>query len=706
MFCQSGNILPDINHPIEFVKGIGPRKAELLKKAFNVTTIGDLIMQFPFRYIDKTTVKPINQVTINDEWVLIKAKVLYTELAGKGRGRLIAHVSDRSGVMELVWFQGIKYIETLLEKGREWLFYGKINVFNGKINLPHPELETPSVEGQPDFLLPIYSSTEGLTRAGFNMKFRRELMSKWLNELTHNDFPEMIPEELIRTMQLPTRFGSIRHMHFPTSLKTAEQAKRRLIFEEFFVNQTTLIMQKLYRKNYIHGYNFSIIGNYFNKFYNNHLPFDLTNAQKRVIKEIRTDMGSGFQLNRLLQGDVGSGKTIVALMSALIAVDNGFQTCIMAPLEILAQQHYKNILRYTEPLGLKIALLTGTTKKKDREQILAELASGEISIIIGTHALIEPIVRFHKLGLVIIDEQHRFGVEQRAALWSKATPLPPHVIVMTATPIPRTLAMSVFGDLDVSIIDELPPGRKPIKTIHYHELKRTEMEALMRHELGIGRQVFVVFPLIEESEKVDLENLQMGYDRIFRAFPPPKYQISVVHGKMKAADKEYEMNRFIQHKTNILVATTVIEVGVDIPNASVMIIENADRFGLSQLHQLRGRVGRGAEQSYCVLMTGFKLTLDAKKRLKTMVDTDNGFTIAEVDMQLRGPGSIEGVRQSGGPDFRLANLSSHQDIFQLANEAAIKILTEDPKLDLPKNTGLRKFMATRLKMNKDMSKIG
>lgn len=706
MFCQSGNILPDINHPIEFVKGIGPRKAELLKKAFNVTTIGDLIMQFPFRYIDKTTVKPINQVTINDEWVLIKAKVLYTELAGKGRGRLIAHVSDRSGVMELVWFQGIKYIETLLEKGREWLFYGKINVFNGKINLPHPELETPSIEGQPDFLLPIYSSTEGLTRAGFNMKFRRELMSKWLNELTHNDFPEMIPEELIRTMQLPTRFGSIRHMHFPTSLKTAEQAKRRLIFEEFFVNQTTLIMQKLYRKNYIHGYNFSIIGNYFNKFYNNHLPFDLTNAQKRVIKEIRTDMGSGFQLNRLLQGDVGSGKTIVALMSALIAVDNGFQTCIMAPLEILAQQHYKNILRYTEPLGLKIALLTGTTKKKDREQILAELASGEISIIIGTHALIEPIVRFHKLGLVIIDEQHRFGVEQRAALWSKATPLPPHVIVMTATPIPRTLAMSVFGDLDVSIIDELPPGRKPIKTIHYHELKRTEMEALMRHELSIGRQVFVVFPLIEESEKVDLENLQMGYDRIFRAFPPPKYQISVVHGKMKAADKEYEMNRFIQHKTNILVATTVIEVGVDIPNASVMIIENADRFGLSQLHQLRGRVGRGAEQSYCVLMTGFKLTLDAKKRLKTMVDTDNGFTIAEVDMQLRGPGSIEGVRQSGGPDFRLANLSSHQDIFQLANEAAIKILTEDPKLDLPKNTGLRKFMATRLKMNKDMSKIG
>ncbi|HNH41036.1 MAG TPA: ATP-dependent DNA helicase RecG [Saprospiraceae bacterium] len=698
--------MPDINHPIEFVKGIGPRKAELLKKAFNVTTIGDLIMQFPFRYIDKTTVKPINQVTINDEWVLIKAKVLYTELAGKGRGRLIAHVSDGSGVMELVWFQGIKYIETLLEKGKEWLFYGKINVFNGKINLPHPELETPSVEGQPDFLLPIYSSTEGLTRAGFNMKFRRELMSKWLNELTHNDFPEMIPEELIRTMQLPTRFGSIRHMHFPTSLKTAEQAKRRLIFEEFFVNQTTLIMQKLYRKNYIHGYNFSIIGNYFNKFYNNHLPFDLTNAQKRVIKEIRTDMGSGFQLNRLLQGDVGSGKTIVALMSALIAVDNGFQTCIMAPLEILAQQHYKNILRYTEPLGLKIALLTGTTKKKEREQILAELANGEISIIIGTHALIEPIVRFHKLGLVIIDEQHRFGVEQRAALWSKATPLPPHVIVMTATPIPRTLAMSVFGDLDVSIIDELPPGRKPIKTIHYHGLKRTEMEALMRHELSIGRQVFVVFPLIEESEKVDLENLQMGYDRIFRAFPPPKYQISVVHGKMKAADKEYEMNRFIQHKTNILVATTVIEVGVDIPNASVMIIENADRFGLSQLHQLRGRVGRGAEQSYCVLMTGFQLTLDAKKRLKTMVDTDNGFTIAEVDMQLRGPGSIEGVRQSGGPDFRLANLSSHQDIFQLANEAAIKILTEDPKLDLPKNIGLRKFMATRLKMNKDMSKIG
>ncbi len=698
--------MPDLNQPIEFVKGIGPRKAELLKKAFNVTTIGDLIMQFPYRYIDKTTVRPINQITINDEWVLIKAKVLYTEIAGKGRGRLIAHVSDGTGVMELVWFQGIKYIETFLEKGKEWLFYGKINVFNGKINLPHPEMETPSTEGQPDFLLPIYSSTEGLNRAGFTMKFRRELMAKWLNELTHNDFTEMIPEELMRSMQLPTRFGSIRYMHFPTNLKTAEQAKRRLIFEEFFVNQCTLIMQKLYRKNYIQGYNFSVIGHYFNEFFNNHLPFDLTNAQKRVIKEIRTDMGSGFQLNRLLQGDVGSGKTIVALMSALIAVDNGFQAGIMAPLEILAQQHYKNILRYTEPLGLKIALLTGTTKKKERETILAALALGEINIIIGTHALIEPAVRFHKLGLVIIDEQHRFGVEQRAALWSKAAPLPPHVIVMTATPIPRTLAMSVYGDLDVSIIDELPPGRKPIKTIHYHELKRTEMETLMRHELGIGRQVFVVFPLIEESEKMDLENLQMGYDRIFRAFPPPKYQISVVHGKMKAADKEHEMNRFIQHQTNILVATTVIEVGVDIPNASVMIIENADRFGLSQLHQLRGRVGRGADQSYCVLMTGFKLSLDAKKRLKTMVDTDNGFTIAEVDMQLRGPGSIEGVRQSGGPDFRLANLSTHQDIFQLANEAAIKILTEDPKLEMPKNTGLRSCMAKRLKQNRDMSKIG
>lgn len=696
----------DLNHPLEFVKGIGSRRAELLFKAFNVKTIGDLILTYPFRYIDKTTIIPINQVKAEDDWILIKATILYSEIISGRKPRLITRVSDGTGVMELVWFQGIKYIEPYLIQGNEYLFYGKINVFQGKINLPHPEMERPNQEGQPNYLLPIYSTNEALNRCGFTVKFRRELIAGWLNDLTHNDFPEMIPENIVKELKLPTRFGSIKQMHFPQSHQSAELAKKRLIFEEFFVNQSTLMLQKLYRKNFIKGYSFSKIGPFFNDFYNHHLPFNLTDAQKRVIKEIRTDMGSGFQLNRLLQGDVGSGKTIVALMSALIAHDNGYQTCIMAPLEILAQQHFKNILKLTEKLDIRVALLTGSTKKKEKSAIINDLTEGKIHILIGTHAVIEPGILFKQLGLVIIDEQHRFGVEQRAALWSKAHPLPPHVIVMTATPIPRTLAMSVYGDLDVSIIDQLPPGRKPIKTIHYHELKRTEMEYLMKQELNAGRQVFVVFPLIEESEKVDLENLQMGYDRIFRAFPPPHYQISVVHGKMKAADKEHEMNRFINHQTNILVATTVIEVGVDIPNASVMVIESADRFGLSQLHQLRGRVGRGAEQSYCVLMTGFRLSQDARTRIKTMVETDNGFTIAEVDMQLRGPGSIEGIRQSGGPEFKLANISLHQDLFKLANESALKVLTADPTLEQSQNKGLKAFLAHRLKMNKDMSKIG
>jgi len=698
--------LLDLNHPLEFVKGIGSRRAELLFKAFNVKTIGDLILTYPYKYIDKTTIIPISQVQEDNDWILIKATILYSEIISGRKSRLVTRVSDGTGTMELVWFQGIKYIEPYLIQGSEFLFYGKINVFQGKINLPHPEMERPSSEGQPNFLLPIYSTNEALNRCGLTVKFRRELIAGWLTELTHSDFPEMIPESIIKELKLPTRFGSIKQMHFPQNHQSAELAKKRLIFEEFFVNQSTLMLQKLYRKNFIKGYNFSKIGPFFNDFYNHHLPFNLTDAQKRVVKEIRTDMGSGFQLNRLLQGDVGSGKTIVALMSALIAHDNGYQTCIMAPLEILAQQHFKNILKLTEKLDIRVALLTGSTKKKEKSAIINDLTEGKIHILIGTHAVIEPGILFKQLGLVIIDEQHRFGVEQRAALWSKAFPLPPHVIVMTATPIPRTLAMSVYGDLDVSIIDQLPPGRKPIKTIHYHELKRTEMEYLMKQELNAGRQVFVVFPLIEESEKVDLENLQMGYDRIFRAFPPPHYQISVVHGKMKAADKEHEMNRFINHKTNILVATTVIEVGVDIPNASLMVIESADRFGLSQLHQLRGRVGRGADQSYCVLMTGFRLSQDARTRIKTMVETDNGFTIAEVDMQLRGPGSIEGIRQSGGPEFKLANISLHQDLFKLANESALKVLTADPTLEQSQNKGLKTFLAHRLKMNKDMSKIG
>jgi len=699
--------MPDLDQPIEYVKGIGPRKAELLKKAFSVTTVGDLILQYPFRYIDKTNITLIKNIKQTDEWVLIRAKVTNFDLIGSSKGRLVAFVTDGSGFMELVWFQGIKWIQPMLAIGKEFLIYGKINVFNNKISLPHPELESnTSQDAISEVLMPIYSTTDPLNRAGFDMKFRRGLMESWMKSITPYQFPEMLPDALINHYKFPARIDAIRQMHFPKNLAEAARAKDRLIFEEFFINQASLMIQKLYRKNNIKGYVFGQIGHYFNTFYKDHLPFELTNAQKRVIKEIRIDSGSGFQLNRLLQGDVGSGKTIVALMASLIAIDNGYQVCIMAPLEILAQQHFRSIKKLVEPLGLKVELLTGSTKKKERVELLKRLESGDIQLLIGTHAVIEPPVIFKQLGLVIIDEQHRFGVEQRAALWRKATPLPPHVIVMTATPIPRTLAMSVYGDLDVSVIDELPPGRKPIKTLHFHEMKRTEMEMLMHRELAIGRQAFVVFPLIEESEKVDLENLQMGYDRLFKSFPPPKYQISVVHGRMKAADKEHEMQRFVKQQTNILVATTVIEVGVDIPNASVMVIENADRFGLSQLHQLRGRVGRGADQSYCILMTGFKLSADGKTRVKTMEETDNGFTIAEVDMQLRGPGNIEGTQQSGSNEFQLANLLTHQAIFKAANDAAMKIITEDPKLEKPQNKGLREFLSTRFRKNKDWSKIG
>lgn len=699
--------MTDLDQPIEYIKGVGPKKAVLLHKAFEIRTVGDLLEVFPFRYVDKTIVMNIRDITEEDSWVLFRATIVQSMLVGAKKPRLVALAKDATGTIELVWFQGVHWLSNIAQPGKEFLVYGKINVFNGRINLVHPELENvQNLENGHKTLLPIYSSTDALSRSGFDMKMHRAIVAEKLGGTTEAQFPEMLPDFILSKYNFPSKWQAIQDIHFPANQQVTQQARRRLIFEEFFLNQAGLMLQKLYRKQNTHSYKFGQIGHFFNTFYHQHLPFELTNAQKRVIREIRKDMGSGFQLNRLLQGDVGSGKTIVALMASLIAVDNGFQACIMAPLEILAQQHFKSIEKLVAPLGLNVALLTGSTTKKARENILERLVNGDIHLLIGTHAVAEPPVVFKHLGLVIIDEQHRFGVEQRAALWKKATPLPPHVIVMTATPIPRTLAMSVYGDLDVSIIDELPPGRKPINTIHMYESKRLEMESMLEREIALGRQVFIVFPLIEESEKLDLENMQIGFDRLIRSFPPPNYRLSIVHGRMKNKEKDSEMQRFINNEAQILISTTVIEVGVDIPNASVMVIENADRFGLSQLHQLRGRVGRGADQSYCILMTGYKLSAEARKRIKTMVETTNGFTIAEVDMELRGPGSIEGTKQSGAINFKLANLLHHQDIFKEANETAMAILSEDPDLNKPPHQVLKNYLRNYARKHKNWSKIG
>lgn len=697
-----------LDQPVEFIKGIGPVRAALLKEAFEVVTAQDLLMQLPFRYIDKTLEIPINKVKPDDVWVCVRGTIIHTGIIGQKRSkRFVAQLKDSSGIIELVWFQGVQWLDRYIQTGQEYLVYGKVNNFNGIVNLPHPEMERVDPgKGGYDRLMPVYNTTEKLTRAGFDINTRRQVIAEILKSLDLIEKEEFLPEPLMQRHQLMTFYQSLIKSHFPRHLNEAKEAKKRFIYEEFFIHQCRLILQKLYRKHNVAGYTFSELGVYFDRFYKDFLPFELTNAQKRVIKEIRKDMGNGFQANRLIQGDVGSGKTVVALISALIAAGNGFQSCIMAPLEILARQHYRSIVKLTEAMGFRVALLTGSVKKKERGEILNALATGEIHLLVGTHAVTEDPVVFKNLGLVVIDEQHRFGVEQRARLWKKASPFPPHVLVMTATPIPRTLALSIYGDLDISIIDELPPGRKPIVTKHIKELHRPEMLQFVRKEIEKGRQIFFVFPLIEESEKSDLENLQIGYDRLRAEFSPPEFIIAVVHGKMKSAEKEAEMKRFIERKAQILVSTTVIEVGVDIPNASVMVIENADRFGLSQLHQLRGRVGRGAEQSFCLLMTGYKLSKDARVRLNTMVETNDGFRIAEVDMDLRGPGSLEGTKQSGKVDLRIAELGAHIDIFNLANQDATELLEQDPKLESSENQSFRRHLQAIYFKTQDWSNIG
>ncbi|MBP7642340.1 MAG: ATP-dependent DNA helicase RecG [Saprospiraceae bacterium] len=680
---------------IEFLKGVGPVRGEALRSELGVKCPMDLLQQYPFRYIDKTKVQLINELKADGDIALVKGQLITLEkIKGKNnRHRLSALIKDSSGFLELVWFQKIKMLEEILKEGKEYIIYGKVNVFGGKASIAHPEME----EFQNDVALhqtfdPVYSSTEKLDGLGLDAKGRRKLVKNILEKVSPADFPENLPDEIVARLKLPTRFETIHWVHFPKDEAQKMLAHNRIKFEEFFFLQIQMLFTKATRKLTLKGEIFENVGPIFNTFYSKHLPFELTNAQKRVIKEIRSDVGGGKQMNRLLQGDVGSGKTIVALLSMLLAIDNGYQTCLVAPTEILAQQHYATISNQLKEMEVKVAFLSGSIKGKPRQAILDQLALGEIHILIGTHAVFEEKVVFKNLGLSITDEQHRFGVAQRASMWGKTDHLPPHILVMTATPIPRTLAMTLYGDLDVSVIDELPPGRKDIVTVHRYESHRPRVYEFMKEQIANGNQIYVVYPLIEESATLDLKDLQQGYERLLHNFPRPDYQISVVHGRMKAKDKDFEMDRFVKKVTHIMVATTVIEVGVNVPNATTMIIENCERFGLSQLHQLRGRVGRGADQSYCLLMSGDKLSNDARTRIKTMCATNNGFDIAEVDLELRGPGEIEGTRQSGVTSFKLLNLIKDQRIMTVARHLAEQILEDDPTLELAKNIRIRNYL--------------
>ena len=687
--------------PIEYLKGVGPNRGELLRKELGIYKYGDLVQFFPNRYIDRTRFFKVNELTDTNAEVQLIGKIISLKTIEQKRGkRLVATFKDETGQMELVWFQGQKWVKESLKLNTDVVVFGKCSAFNGIFNMPHPEIEL-LAEHQKSLrsaMQPVYPSTETLSNRGISNRTVVKMMEQLFSERELN-FIEPLPDYLIQELKLVSKNKAIFNIHFPQSSEDLAKAQFRLKFEELFFIQMQLITKNLIHKHKIKGHPFTNVGTYFNNFYNNHLPFDLTNAQKRVLKEIRNDMGNPAQMNRLLQGDVGSGKTIVALMSMLLALDNNFQACLMAPTEILANQHFIGLSELAIPLGLNIKLLTGSVKIAQRRIIHEELENGTLQILIGTHALLEDKVKFKNLGLAIIDEQHRFGVEQRSKLWKK-NEIPPHVLVMTATPIPRTLAMSLYGDLDISVIDELPPGRKPIQTVHRFDSNRLKVWKFIRDEIAKGRQIYIVYPLIQESEKMDYKDLMDGYESISRDFPLPDYAISIVHGKMKPADKEAEMQRFIKGKTQIMVATTVIEVGVNVPNASVMIIESAERFGLSQLHQLRGRVGRGAEQSYCILMTSHKLSEDSKVRMETMTRTNDGFEIAEVDLKLRGPGDIMGKQQSGILNLKIADLVKDRDILELARHHALKILKSDAPLIKPEHETLRKvFIEMSKKQN-------
>ncbi|WP_299156747.1 ATP-dependent DNA helicase RecG [uncultured Christiangramia sp.] len=684
--------------PIEYLKGVGPNRADLFKKELNISTYRDLINFFPNRYIDKTGFYKVAQLQQNSSEVQIVGKIVHLKMVEQKKGkRLVADFVDDTGRMELVWFRGHKWIRENIKLNTPYVIFGKTNFYSGMFSMPHPELELVS-----DYkrnlrvaMQPVYPSTELLQKKGVTNRVIMKLMQEVLQQ-TGMKFSESLNPELLEELKLLGKAESLFNIHFPKNQELLAKAQFRLKFEELFYVQLQLLRRNLMHKQKIKGFNFDKVGHIFNDFYSNHLPFELTNAQKRVVKEIRGDMGSGAQMNRLLQGDVGSGKTIVALMSMLLALDNNFQACLMAPTEILSIQHYHGLAELCVELKLNIRLLTGSTKTRERREIHEQLESGEIHILIGTHALLEDKVKFKNLGLAVIDEQHRFGVAQRAKLWKK-NHIPPHVLVMTATPIPRTLAMSLYGDLDISVIDELPPGRKPIKTVHRYDSNRLKVFAFIRDEIQKGRQVYIVYPLIQESEKMDYKDLMDGYESIAREFP--ENQISIVHGQMKPADKDFEMDRFVKGETDIMVATTVIEVGVNVPNASVMIIESAERFGLSQLHQLRGRVGRGAEQSFCILMTGHKLSNDSKTRLETMTSTNDGFEIAEVDLKLRGPGDLMGTQQSGVLNLKIADIVKDNAILQSARFYANRLLKEDPNLENEKNSTVKNAYS-RLVKNK------
>ena len=675
-----------LQQDIQFLPGVGPKRAELLREELHIRTFEDLLTHYPYRYVDRSRFYRISEVTSDMPFIQIRGTIHGYASIGKGRGkRLVGDFRDETGRLELVWFKGARWIPESYPVGKELVVFGRPTVYQRKLNLVHPDLEDPEKKHPVSSRLQaVYSTTEKLKEHYINSKAISKLMANLVKGLP-SAFEETLPAWLLKSLNLANLDTAMRQIHFPDTPSQYKRAELRLKFEELFYIQLNILQGKTSRNRQFRGNVFATVGDTFNTFYKENLSFELTGAQKKVMKEIRRDMGSGRQMNRLLQGDVGSGKTLVALMSMLIAIDNGFQACIMAPTEILAQQHFSSITRFLEGMDVQVRLLTGSTRKSERSRIHEGLQDDSLKILIGTHALIEDEVQFSNLGLVVIDEQHRFGVAQRARLWKKADVVP-HVLVMTATPIPRTLAMTLYGDLDVSVIDELPPGRKPVITSLFYDSKRLQVFGFLKKQLAEGRQAYIVYPLIRESETMDYKDLEDGLESISRAFPPPDYQIGVVHGRMKPEEKEISMKHFVAGRTHIMVATTVIEVGVDVPNASIMIIESAERFGLSQLHQLRGRVGRGADQSYCILMSGYKLSDEGKKRLETMVATSDGFEIAEADLKLRGPGDIEGTQQSGIPfNLKIAHLGRDGQILQLARDTAEKIIGEDPDLRLEKN---------------------
>lgn len=689
---------------IKYLTGVGPQRASLLGKELGIYTLHDLLYYFPYKYVDRSRIYAIHEIDASMPYIQLKGEIVSFETAGEGRGRrLIAHFTDGSGFVDLVWFQGIKYLLNRYKVHKEYLVFGKPTVFNGRINIAHPDIDA-AEEVQPSNLglQPYYNTTEKMKRSMLNSHAIEKLMATVVKQI-QEPMPETLSTKILQEHHLMPLTDALINLHFPKNVELLKQAQYRMKFEELFYVQLNILRYASDRMRKYRGYIFSKVGDAFNTFYSHYLPFELTGAQKRVIKEARKDMGSGKQMNRLLQGDVGSGKTLVALMCMLIAKDNGFQSCMMAPTEILAHQHFETLKGFLKDMDVHVELLTGSIKGKRRESILQGLLNGEVDILIGTHAVIEDTVEFHALGLAIIDEQHRFGVAQRARLWSKSIN-PPHVLVMTATPIPRTLAMTLYGDLDVSVIDELPPGRKPVATIHQYENRRAQLHDFIHEQIRSGRQAYIVFPLIQESEKIDLQNLENGYLRIKEAFP--EYNVCKVHGKMKPAEKDAQMQQFVSGEAQILVATTVIEVGVNVPNASVMIIENAERFGLSQLHQLRGRVGRGADQSYCVLVTSYKLSEETRKRIEIMVRTNDGFEIAEADLKLRGPGDLEGTQQSGVAfDLKIADLAHDGQLLQYVREVAQGIVEADPQGLLPENAVLWKQLKTLRKSNVNWSAI-